>query len=142
MVENDNRTWSWMFSAWLVALVATMGAVFIGEIMGQAPCVLCWYQRIAMFPLVVTLGVGALAGDRNAVLYSMPLAIAGAGFATFHVLLFYGIVPEAIQPCSAGPSCSDEAMMFFGLVPLPVLSLVAFAAIVVFLVPVIRSRRP
>lgn len=141
-MQEVNRTWTWMFLAWLVALVATMGAVFVGEIMGQVPCVLCWYQRIAMFPLVVILGVGVLIGDRNAVLYSLPLALAGAGLATFHVLLFYVIVPEAVQPCSAGPSCSDEAMVLFGLMPLPVLSLMAFAAIVVLLTPVHRSRHP
>lgn len=141
-MQEVNRTWTWMFLAWLVALVATMGAVFVGEIMGQAPCVLCWYQRIAMFPLVVILGVGVFIGDRSAVLYSLPLALAGAGLATFHVLLFYKIVPEAVQPCSAGPSCSDEAMVLFGLMPLPVLSLMAFAAIVVLLAPFHRSRHP
>lgn len=44
-------------SAWLLSVVATAGALFIGEVMGMTPCVLCWYQRIAMFPLAVILGV-------------------------------------------------------------------------------------
>jgi hypothetical protein len=30
----------------------------LGEVMGVLPCVLCWYQRIAMFPLVIILAVG------------------------------------------------------------------------------------
>lgn len=141
MSATDDRSWTWLFSAWAVALVATLGALFIGEVMGQAPCVLCWYQRIAMFPLVITLGVGAFLSDRNAILHSAPLAIAGFGFAAFHSLLFYGIVPEAIQPCTAtGPSCSDEAMTLFSVVPLPLLSLSAFAAILLCLLLVNRSR--
>ena len=51
------HSWNSLFIAWLVALAATLGALFIGEIMGQVPCQLCWYQRIAMFPLALILGV-------------------------------------------------------------------------------------
>ena len=43
--------------AFLIALGATFGALFIGEVLGQMPCTLCWYQRIAMFPLVPILGL-------------------------------------------------------------------------------------
>jgi disulfide bond formation protein DsbB len=141
MDNTAPRQWHWLFAAWMVALVATLGALFVGEVMGQAPCVLCWYQRIAMFPLVVTLGVGAFLNDRNAVLYSLPLAVVGLGFAGFHTLVFYGVAPEAIQPCTAsGPSCSDDGMTLFGTVPLPLLSSVAFALITIFLIVVTRRR--
>ena len=44
-------------TAFLIALAATLGALFIGEVLGQMPCTLCWYQRIAMFPLVPILGL-------------------------------------------------------------------------------------
>ena len=53
--------WTPLFLAWLLALVATAGALFLGEVMGKTPCVLCWYQRIAMFPLVLVLGMGLVA---------------------------------------------------------------------------------
>lgn len=140
MSATDDRSWTWLFSAWAVALLATLGALFIGEVMGQGPCVLCWYQRIAMFPLVITLGVGAFISDQKVILHSAPLAVAGFGLAAFHSLLFYGIVPEAIQPCTAtGPSCSGEAMTLFGSAPLPLLSLSAFAAILLCLF--LASRR-
>ena len=52
-----------LFLAWLVALLATAGALFLGEVMGKTPCALCWYQRIAMFPLALILGVGLLEPD-------------------------------------------------------------------------------
>ena len=42
--------WLALIGAWLVALTASLGAIFIGEVMGQAPCVLCWFQRAFMFP--------------------------------------------------------------------------------------------
>jgi len=43
-------------AAFLIALTATFGALLIGEAPRQMPCKLCWYQRIALFPLVPVLG--------------------------------------------------------------------------------------
>ncbi len=52
--------WLWIMAAWGVALVATLGALFIGEGMRMTPCLFCWNLRIFMFPLV--LGGAAMAG--------------------------------------------------------------------------------
>ena len=49
------RSWRLLFSAWLVAMAATLGSLFFSEVMELVPCVLCWYQRIFMFPLAVVL---------------------------------------------------------------------------------------
>ena len=56
-----------LIAAFLIALAATLGALFIGEVLGQMPCTLCWYQRIAMFPLVPILGLSLWRadGERN-----------------------------------------------------------------------------
>ena len=66
-----------VFSAWLVAALATGGALFLSEIMNIAPCVLCWYQRIFMFPLVLVLAMGLFPLDTRVVRYALPLAIGG-----------------------------------------------------------------
>jgi len=71
--------WTLIFAAWLVATVSTLGALFLGEVMGYAPCILCWYQRIAMFPLVLVLAVGLFPFDPRVARYGLPLALAGLG---------------------------------------------------------------
>lgn len=71
---HQDRAWALVFAAWLVALTATLGALFPGEVMGMTPCVLCWYQRIAMFPLVFVLGAGLLPFDTRSPRYGKPLA--------------------------------------------------------------------
>lgn len=115
--------------AFAIALVATLAAMFIGEVLGQMPCTLCWYQRIAMFPLVPILGIGALRGDTGVRIYALPLALAGLALALWHSGLYAGLIPAAIAPCTAsGPSCTDQAQVVLGL-PLPYLSTIAFAAI-------------
>ncbi|WP_082653516.1 disulfide bond formation protein B [Aureimonas sp. AU22] len=139
-VEVPTRGLASLHAAWVVALVSTLGAIFVGEVMGQAPCVLCWYQRIAMFPLAAVLGVAAFRGDRGVRVYALPLALAGLAVAAFHALLYAGIIPEAIEPCGAGPSCASADMTILGGLPLPLLSLGAFAAITLFLVLPIGRR--
>jgi disulfide bond formation protein DsbB len=69
-------------AAFLIALAATLGALFIGEVLGQMPCTLCWYQRIAMFPLVPVLGLSLWRGDGMARLHGLPPALAGLALAT------------------------------------------------------------
>lgn len=130
----NGRGWQPLFLAWLIALAATLGALFVGEIMGQTPCVLCWYQRVFMFPLAIILAVSAFRTDRDVWRYALPLSVGGLLVAGYHVLLYYGFVAEALTPCSkSGPSCSDAKMTIFGAIPLPVLSVLAFAGIAVLL---------
>lgn len=119
-----------LVGAWLIALISTLSALFIGEVMGRTPCVLCWYQRIAMFPLAVVLGIACYLSDLDVRRYALPLAIAGGAIAFWHSLLFAGFISESIQPCTQnGPSCSGEDQVLFGILPLPYLSLAAFCLI-------------
>jgi disulfide bond formation protein DsbB len=136
--EPDNRlagiSWSLVFSAWLIALIASLGALFIGEVMGQLPCNLCWYQRAFMFPLVIILAIASFNGDSSGWRYGLPLAAIGALIAGFHSLTYAGVLPTAIQPCGEGPSCSGADMTVFGVLPLPYLSLLAFSGIALLLI--------
>lgn len=138
---RGNRAAAALLVAWVVALAATLGAVFIGEVMGQEPCRLCWWQRVAMFPLAPMLGIALLVDDRAAWRYALPLALAGGAVAAWHSGLYLGLIPEPIEPCSrTGPSCTSDAMTIAGVVPLPVLSLAAFSLVAAALVVVARSR--
>ncbi|OUM00117.1 2-oxoglutarate dehydrogenase [Variovorax sp. JS1663] len=123
-----------LFSAWLIALVSTLGALFLGEVMGRTPCVLCWYQRIAMFPLVVILAMGLLPVDLRSVRYAMPLAMGGWTVALHHCLLYWGVVPKGLVPCGQGASCTDAQLALAGFLSIPLLSLMAFTFIVALLV--------
>jgi disulfide bond formation protein DsbB len=133
--------WVWLSAAWAVALVSTFAALFIGEVMGMTPCQLCWYQRILMFPLAVILGMAAFGNDRRGAIYAMPLAVGGAAVAGYHTALVAGWVPEWWIPCGAGPSCSDQKLVILGDIQIPWLSLLAFTAIVAFLLVYLRKTR-
>lgn len=125
--------WTYVFLAWLVATASTLGALFFGEVLGYKPCVLCWYQRIAMFPLVPVLAAGLFPFDPRVVRYALPLASIGWLLAVFHLALQHGWVAESIKPCSRDVPCTDVTAVWFGIVSIPLMSVLAFSSIVVLL---------
>jgi disulfide bond formation protein DsbB len=111
------------------ALIAMFGSLFFSEAMNLPPCLLCWYQRIAMYPLVVIAAVGILRDDRRAYQYGLPLSIAGMALAIYHNLLYYAVIPEVAAPCRLGVSCTTKTIEWLGFVTIPLLSLAAFTLI-------------
>lgn len=113
-------------ASFALALGATLGSLFAGEVLGYPPCALCWYQRIAMYPLALVFFVALWSGDRGYARYSLPLCALGAALAVYHNLLYYGVIPETISPCGQGVSCTERQVELLGFVTLPLLSLVTF----------------
>lgn len=120
------------------AIIATFGSLYFSEVMLLPPCILCWYQRIAMYPLVAIFAVGIIRQDKNVAWYGLPSALIGLGIALYHNLLYYGIIPESIQPCKLGVSCTTKFFEWFGFITIPFLSLVAFMVITVGLIYFIK----
>jgi disulfide bond formation protein DsbB len=139
--RRTDADWLLLFGAWLVAAVATAGSLFFSSALGWAPCVLCWYQRIFLFPLAVVLALALFPLDRRVVRYALPLAALGWLVAAFHNLVYAGVVPEALQPCRRGVSCSERHLELLGFVSVPLLSLLAFTAVVGILWVVARRGR-
>jgi disulfide bond formation protein DsbB len=115
--------------AWVVALVATVGSLFFSEVMGLPPCVLCWYQRIAMYPLVLIIGSGIVMRDARMRVYALPVCLAGLAVSVYHNLLYYGVIPESLTPCAQGVSCTSRQVEWLGFVTIPLLALTAFAVV-------------
>lgn len=131
-----------IFLAWIVALASSLGALFIGEVLGQKPCVLCWFQRAFMFPLAVVLGLGLWWQDRAVGRYGIVLALVGGAVSLWHLGLYADLLPARIQPCTAtGPSCTDDNQLVFG-VPIPLLSFLAFGLIATLSAVSLKDTRP
>lgn len=118
-----------LYLAWIQALAATFGSLFFSEILKYPPCVLCWYQRIAMYPLVLILPIGIIKKDKQIGNYVMPLAVAGLLVAAYHNLLYYGLISEKLTPCVNGVSCTTR-FFEFGFISIPLLSLLSFMGII------------
>lgn len=117
------------YLAWAIALTAMVGSLYFSEIAGYAPCVLCWYQRILMYPLVAVIAVGILRRDTALWTYALPLSIGGLVIACYHSMLQYGVISEALSPCTFGVPCVTEGTLALNFVTIPLLSVIAFALI-------------
>ena len=122
-----------LWIAFALALIALAGSLFYSEHAGFIPCRLCWYQRIAMYPLVVILFGAALRRDvRGAMFYGAPLAVIGAGVSIYHLYIEYH--PEAETPgCKIGAPCTTRWIDEYGYITIPALALTAFVAILCLL---------
>lgn len=115
------------YLAWITALVATAGSLFFSEVMQLPPCVLCWYQRIAMYPLVLIIGSGIIIRDGSRMKsYALPICLAGLAVSIYHNLLYYGILPESVAPCVEGISCTSRQIEWLGFITIPLMALTAF----------------
>ena len=118
--------------AWAQTFIATSGSLIFSEVMGYTPCVLCWYQRILMYPLVVVLAVGILNLDYGVRKYVLPLSFIGYVIAFYHNFLYFGFISEdTFKTCTAGVSCTTRWFEWFGFISIPQLSLIAFTVVII-----------
>jgi disulfide bond formation protein DsbB len=117
----------------LASGLATLGSLYLSDVAHLAPCVLCWYQRIAMYPLVPILGVAFLRADLAVWRYSLPLAIVGLAISSYHVTLEWN--PDVdVGLCGVGPPCSARYFAVFGFVSIPTMAGAAFLMIISIMV--------
>ncbi len=126
---NISSAWLMIFSCWLIATIATLASLFFSEVVKMPVCVLCWYQRIAMYPLVLMLPLALFPFDGKIIRYASVLTLFGGLVALFHVLLVAGAIPEGAQPCVADIPCSETHLNIFGWLNMPMMSLLTFATI-------------
>ena len=115
----------------LVAIGATLGSLYFSERAGFVPCELCWYQRIAMYPLAVVLAIAAVRDDRAISRYALPLAAAGLGIAGYHIQV--QLFPEQASFCEAANPCSGRWVEAFGWMTIPQMAALSFALVIALL---------
>ncbi len=124
-----------------VAGVSTLGSLYFSEVADYVPCRLCWYQRIAMYPIAVVAVVALIRRDGNARFYVAPMALVGAGISGYHYLIERGVLRDTESCGLFGPACADVWFEEFGFVTLAFMALAGFVAIlVVNLVPFPASK--
>jgi disulfide bond formation protein DsbB len=113
--------------AWIVAVLATFGSLFLQFFEQLDPCEFCWFQRICMYPLSLLLGIAAFRGDvQIAKRYFIGLSLVGAGLAIYHYQLEH--IPQPTV-CGSAVPCNVAVINIFGFISVPFLSMAAFLLI-------------
>jgi disulfide bond formation protein DsbB len=121
-----------LWLAFAIAAISTAGSLYYSEVENFTPCVLCWYQRILMYPLAVILGIAAFRGDHAVKRYAIPLAAIGAVIALYHYQL--ELFPQQSPGvCDIAVPCTARWFEVFGFVSLAFMALTGFLAIIALL---------
>lgn len=115
----------------LVALGSTLGSLYLSEVEGFIPCEYCWYQRIAMYPIVVVLGVAVVIPSASARWTATILAGAGTAIAAYHVQL--QAFPDQSSSCDPTAPCTAVWLDVFGFIHIPTMALAGFVTILTVL---------
>jgi disulfide bond formation protein DsbB len=118
--------------AFVVALTCMLGSLYFSEIANFTPCNLCWYQRIAMYPLSVLLVVATVRRDHEIRFYVVPLALIGAAISLYHFTVERYPSLEASGVCTLAVPCTQVWFRRFGFITLPFMALSGFLLIVSF----------
>jgi disulfide bond formation protein DsbB len=114
--------------AWVTALGATLGSLYYSEVVGFPPCLLCWYQRIAMYPLVLILGAGVIRADAGVWRYGLPLSVVGLVIAAYHVAIQRRPALDVVT-CDAAAPCTVRYVAAYGFVSIPFMAACGFLLI-------------
>ncbi|MBW3606063.1 MAG: disulfide bond formation protein B [Actinobacteria bacterium] len=123
----------------VVATTAMVGSLFFSEVLGYPPCTLCWYQRIAMYPLAPILGIAAVRRDLSVLPYAWVLAGSGAVISVYHYAVQW--VPDLeATGCAVDNPCSAVFVREFGFVSIPFMALCGFLAVITLLAATSTER--
>ena len=111
-----------------VAVIATLGSLYLSEGAGFPPCTLCWYQRIAMYPLVPILIVALARREPSGRWYAVPLAAVGALISAYHYAVQQFPALDS-GTCSVDAPCTVVWVSRFGFMTIPFMALLAFLLI-------------
>lgn len=123
----------WIGLGAVVASVATLGSLYLSEVAGLAPCTLCWYQRIAMYPMVFVLGLGWMFRDADVARVTLPLPVLGLATSIYHVVIQLRPHLDVVS-CSSEVPCTARYVAVFGWISIPVMAGAAFLLVTAALV--------
>jgi disulfide bond formation protein DsbB len=133
MIKNAN------YLGFIIALVSTLGSLYLSEIKGFTPCIFCWYQRILMYPLTIIFGASIFWDARDVYKYVLPFSIIGMLMSSYHY--YMQLNPNPFASCSAvgfSVSCSDTFVMHFGYITIPFMALTGFT-LITFLMLILKQ---
>lgn len=120
----------------VVAVGATLGSLYLSEVVGLVPCELCWFQRIAMYPLAVLLLVARIRRDRGILPYVLTLSLIGLGISAYHVQL--QMFPDQSSFCEVDNPCSNTQAEGFGVFTIPQLTAGCFVILTIMSIAALR----
>ena len=123
-----------LYLIWLISCLFVMASLYLSEVKLMPPCVLCWYQRICLFPLVLITGIAAFRGFIAIAPFLMPQVFIGCCLSLYQVLIQENSQWNILKLCGKSNLCSDKTVLWETPISLAMISFSAFALIFILLI--------
>lgn len=128
-----------------LSAASTVGSLIYSEVVGYPACVLCWIQRIFMYPQMFIFGFAWARRDRSIIPYMLLCSLLGGAVAFYQwvkdMLLTYSHVSVPCPAVTGLPSCDKIYVLEFGYITIPMIALNAFVLLVVVMWAGFRRAR-
>ncbi|RST59154.1 disulfide bond formation protein B [Siminovitchia terrae] len=139
--KSEKTQENFLFFAWAISVVATLGSLYFSEIKQFEPCELCWYQRILMYPLTILLGIASVKKNYGIALYSAVFSGIGFCLSFYHYLIQKVPFFTSGAPACGRVPCTGQYINWFGFVTIPFLALIAFILILAISLLLLRMTK-
>jgi disulfide bond formation protein DsbB len=115
--------------AFLFSFAGVLGSLIYSNFIGLEPCLLCWVQRIFLYPIAILLFVALVKKEKVMTDYILGLAIPGALVALYHSFTQLGEI--SLTNCtSIGGSCSVVYFINLGYITIPFMAFTVFITVI------------
>jgi disulfide bond formation protein DsbB len=125
ITDNPIAGWAAKHSSTILRVIflgAAIGSLIYSNYFGYAPCLLCWYQRLCIFPTAILLFTDDI--RKSALLQRQVLLLTGLGFliSLYHnyITVFPGVGDTICG--TSGVRCQNIYVDQFGFVTIPLMS--------------------
>lgn len=123
-----------LYICWVISCLGTLGSLYFSEIEHFAPCQLCWYQRVTLYPLVILLVIAAWRAFFTIIPFVLPLVVIGLCLSIYQVFVEQFASFRFVNLCGSGPSCATKATIGDSFLTIPMLATLLFLALFILLI--------
>lgn len=124
---------NYIYVIFVISLFGVVGSLYASEVRELTPCVLCWYQRILLYPLLIISVVSIFLQEKKAVYYILPFSLLGMPIAFYQYLLQKTDIFDSLGGTCGGTgiACNTIYVDILGFITIPLLSFAAFSIVVI-----------
>lgn len=136
-MKPDDKKMYLLLIQFTISLTCILGSLFFSEVMKFPPCNLCWYQRLFVYPIALIILAGLYLRSKDTNKFLTPFIVIGLMISIYHNLVYYKII-QVIVPCTESAPCTAQQLNYLGFITIPLLSLLAFASLIIFNIMAIK----
>jgi disulfide bond formation protein DsbB len=144
LTDNPIAAWTAKNATIILRVIfagAVIGSLIYSNYFGYTPCLLCWYERICIYPVAILLFTDSL--RKSALLQRQVVLLSSAGFLIALYHNFITVFPNVGDTVcdTVGVSCQTRYVYQFGFVSIPLMSAIVLLSGIIISALALRNSK-